>query len=83
MPRRSPTAGGLSFKQVLEGRKVGIFHGKHPEGNLDADQLRAVQEAVINKILVVKEDSVKSKFLGTIYKAGYLMITCADETTEE
>lgn len=72
-----------SYKQALEGKKVGIIHKRYPEVNLNTEQLKATQKAIIEEILKVEEESLQSKFLGAVFKAGYLVINCADEVTEE
>lgn len=45
--------------------------------------MKAIQEAIVNKILDQEEAAIKPKFLGTIFKAGYMVINCEDEATEE
>lgn len=59
-----------NFKQVLAREKVGIFHQSYPETGLTTEQMRSVQETILQNIMDLQEDSIKPKFLGTIFKAG-------------
>lgn len=84
-PPQRKTPSSISFKQALEGKKVGILHSKYPDVNLTTDQLKAVQEAILGKILEAAEveGTTKPKFLGTTFKAGWLNVNCADEATAQ
>lgn len=70
-----------SFKQALEGKKIGIFSVNYPEDSLTTEQMNMVQEAILMKIIDLDEGSIKPKFLGTTFKAGWLTINCANEDT--
>lgn len=67
----------------MDGKKVGVIDKRYPEIYLNTEQLKAIQETIIEEILKMEEGSLQSKFLGTVFKAGYLVINCADEATEE
>lgn len=68
-----------AFRQTLDETKVGIIHAGYPDENLNTDQMNAIQEAIIEKVLAL-DSSTKPKFLGAIFRTGYLQINCADET---
>jgi hypothetical protein len=71
----------ISFKQAVEGKKVGILHQGFPKDCLSNDQLKAIQEAILQKIVDLEEGSVKPKFLGSTYRAGWMVLNCANEAT--
>lgn len=55
-----------SFKQLVESKKVGIFYQGYPRDCLSNDQIKAIQEAILQKNVHLEEGSVKPKFLGFI-----------------
>jgi hypothetical protein len=71
----------ISFKQAVEGKKVGILHQGFPEDSLSNDQMKAIQEAILQKIVDLEEGSVKPKFLGSTYRAGWMVLNCENEAT--
>lgn len=71
----------ISFKQVVESKKVGIFHQGYPENSLLNDQIKTIQEAILQKNVDLEEGSVKPKFLGSTYRVGWMVLKCAKEAT--
>src|ERR1700739_992770 len=66
----------ISFKEATEGRKVGILHQGFPGDCLSNDQMKAIQGAILQKIVDLEEGAVKPKFLGSTYRAGWMVLNC-------
>ncbi|XP_071053658.1 uncharacterized protein [Onthophagus taurus] len=93
--RSAPSGGNLpqgqkptvaSFKQVLEGKKMGIADSLFPEVNLTTAQMQAIQEVIISRIVDLSEGhegDIKPKFLGTTFKAGWLVVNCENQETAD
>lgn len=62
-----------SFKQVLEGKKIGVLHQNFPEVNLTTNQMKVLQEAILERIMEKEEGSMKRKFLGVMFKADWMV----------
>uniref|UniRef100_A0A1Y1N1I1 DUF4780 domain-containing protein n=1 Tax=Photinus pyralis TaxID=7054 RepID=A0A1Y1N1I1_PHOPY len=62
---------------------VGILHGRYPEMHLTTEELKALQEGILEIIRNLEEGMVGPQFLGSTFKPGRLLVNCADETTAE
>lgn len=72
-----------SYKQTLECKRVGILPAQYPEVLLTTEQLKAIQDDILNKIIENKKGTIKPSFLGSTYKPGWMILSCADEATVE
>lgn len=79
-PRDQPKA---SFSAALEGVKVGILPKAYPETLLTNDQLKLIQDEILEKVIEQEEAELKPRFLNSTYKPGFLVVTCANEATAE
>ena len=70
-----------SYRQVLTGMKLGIIPESFPGTLLTVDQMKATQEAIMDRIVEQKDGATKPKFLGSTFKPGWLVLNCADEAT--
>lgn len=60
---------------------MGILLRGYPEDGLLNDQMRAIQEVILQKNANLEEVSVKPKFLSSTHKAGYMVLNCVDKAT--
>lgn len=73
-----------SFSQVLTGVKIGIMHSSYPEVLLKMEELEAIQEAILDKIVEIgKGAAIKPQFHQIHKRPGWLGITCTDKATAE
>lgn len=72
-----------SYKQAAEGIKVGVLSANFPETALTSDQMKAVKEAILLRILSLDDGGVRPVFYGTAFKPGWLVITCGNQTTAD
>ncbi|XP_045477324.1 uncharacterized protein LOC123682631 [Harmonia axyridis] len=73
-----------TYSQVAAGLKVGIMDKKYPEVILEMDQLKAIEEAILEEIMALgKEESIKPKFQQSLMEPGWLCLTCSDKATVE
>lgn len=81
---KSDSTAPRSYRQALEGIKVGILHANFPEVLLDNEQLGKIQGAILKLILAKKkDDQCRPGFQGTQWKPGYLIVSCNNERTAE
>lgn len=67
---------------MLTGTKVGIMHSNYPEELLTMEQLKAIEEHLLDKIVETGlKSNLKPKFLQHHKRPGWLGLTCADEAT--
>lgn len=70
-----------TYKQAMEGTRVGILSDNFPATALTSDQMTAVKEAILNKVLKFEDGGIKPGFSGITPKPEWLVITCKDEAT--
>ncbi|XP_050513042.1 uncharacterized protein LOC126888705 [Diabrotica virgifera virgifera] len=67
---------------MAEGIKVGIMPSEFPSQSLTTEQLEAVKELILDKILEhQREKSEKPNFLSAQNRPGWLALMCADKAT--
>jgi len=73
----------VTFRQVAESENIGILPMDYPDTILSVEQLNAVQEGIMEMVLKQKEKELKPKFLGSLFRFGWLMVTCGDKATAQ
>lgn len=82
-PNSSSGTEMLTYKQAAEGTRVGILSADFPATALTLDQMTAVKEAILTRVLKLQNEGIKPGFSGITPKPGWLVITCKDEATVE
>lgn len=75
-----PNEGRLAFSQVAGSIRVGI---RDRLCNLSAEQMIAVQEHIGAHIDSTPREIQGPRFLGCTHRAGWIMFTCANESTRQ
>ena len=73
----------VTFRQVAESVIIGILPMDYPNNILSVKQLNAVQEEILEMVLRQKEKELKPRFLGSLFRFGWLMVTCGDKATAQ
>lgn len=79
-PAQDRSAPKPAFSQVLTGVRVGILSAHYPEELLTMEQLSALQEAILDKIVESKAP-IKPKFHSVHNRPGWLALLCVNSET--
>lgn len=75
---------GPSFSRVTAGIRVGILPSKYPEELLTTEQIKAVQERILDKIVGGRDSAtIKPHFVQINRRPGWLGLVCGDAATFE
>lgn len=69
-----------SFAGVATGVEIAVLPKGCPQVTLSAEELSTLEDAIIEEVSL---GSNKLKFIGLHYRAGYLLLNCADKETAE
>lgn len=72
---------GRSYSDTAKLVKIGIMLTNYPKVQMSTEQLDALQEALLLKIEMQRNEDVKPKFAKCSYKQGYLALDCKDQIT--
>ena len=62
----------LPYNKMANAVRIGVLHSNYPEVLLTTEQLKAVQEDILSKIIANKATDFKPKFVGSSLKPGWL-----------
>lgn len=80
----SPDSRGAKKPKGEKGVKLCVVHEKFPEELLTTEQLKTVQESIMDQILEMGgASSTKPKFHSSTHREGWLAIICADKVTAD
>lgn len=63
--------------------RLAVMSEDHPRSLITEEQLRTLEEAILDRVIELKGGAVKPKFLSSKYKTGFLILVCANNDTAE
>lgn len=72
-----------SYKDAVSTTKIGVIPPDFPKTRWSDEQLRAIQQAVLGKIVELRKGVIKPSFSSCTFKPGWLVFVCRDNDTVE
>ena len=90
VPKKPRTGGSdgsasahASSSPTLNTIRIGIVSKDYPQEILTMEQLKAIQEGILGRIVELVGGTTQPKFHGSILKPGWVQFNCDDEATAE
>lgn len=77
---RPPTA-GTSYRDVVEGIRIGVIHSDHPNTQLSNDSMNLIQAKILAILPSAVKVGVNPQFRGISLRPGWMVINCLNEVT--
>jgi hypothetical protein len=71
-----------TYTDAVDGIKMAIIHGHHPDTKLDQTQIDIIQEKLLNAVDVNPSGETLPQFLYSKFAQGIFWITCANESSK-
>ena len=79
--QRNKSSKLLSYRMVAGQVRIGIVPKEYPSVEMSPTQLEEVQEAILSKVVLQRDEEFKPKFLNCLYRPGYIVLVCENQQT--